>query len=477
MTTYETVIGLEVHAQLLTKSKMFCGCSIDYTGSPPNTGLPGVLPVINKTAVEYVIMTALALNCSIPEYAKFDRKNYPYPDLMKGYQISQFDQPLSLKGWLDINVDGKLSRLGITRVHLEEDTAKLLHRLGADGETYSLVDVNRGGVPLMEIVGEPEIRSAEEARQYLITLRTILQYLNVSTGNMEDGSFRCDANISIRPVSSKEFMTKVEIKNMNSFKAVYSALEYESKRQREVVEEGGRIVQETRGWNDEMGITVSQRSKEFAHDYRYFPEPDLPPMEVSRKWVEEIKARLPELPDARCKRFIDQYSLSSYDSQLLTVSKPWADYFENSLKIAGNQKAKTIANWMTGELARLLNTANIDIAQCKIKPGELAVMLELIDKGVLSTTLAKSVFDEMFNTGKKAAEIVSEKDLAQISGSDELSILIERVIKENSKAVADYMTGKEQSFKFIIGQVMKASKGRANPVVINTLVKERLNKV
>lgn len=484
MTTYETIIGLEVHAQLLTKSKMFCGCNIDYTDSPPNThvcpvclGLPGVLPVINKTAIEYVIMTALALNCSIPEHTKFDRKNYPYPDLMKGYQISQYDQPLSKNGWIEISTDGKKRRLGITRVHLEEDTAKLLHRGGEDSETYSLVDVNRSGVPLMEIVGEPDIRSAEEARQYLISLRTILQYLNVSTGNMEDGSFRCDANISIRPVSSKEYMTKVEIKNMNSFKAVYNALEYESKRQRQVVEDGGRIVQETRGWNDDQGITVSQRSKEFAHDYRYFPEPDLPPLEISRKWMEEIKAKLPELPDVRCNRLVHEYGLSSYDANLLTVSKSWADYFEDSLNIAGVKKAKTVSNWMTGELAKFLNNANIDIKQCKIMPCELAAMLELIDNGVLSTTLAKSVFEEMFSTGKKAAEIVSERGMIQISSSDELSSLIDKVIMENPKAVTDYKAGKEQSFKFIIGQVMRTSKGRANPAIINTLVKERLSKV
>ena len=297
---YETIIGLEVHAQLLTHSKMYCRCSADYSGAEPNThvcpvclGMPGVLPVINERAIEFTVMTGLALNCEIAELTKFDRKNYPYPDLMKGYQISQYDLPLCRRGWLDLEVDGVNHRIGITRVHLEEDVAKLIHRSGSWGEAYSLVDVNRAGVPLMEIVSEPDIRSPEEARQYLIKLRSILQYLGVSTGSMEAGSFRCDANISIRPVGSTGFFTKVEVKNMNSFRSVYRALEYEAKRQREVVESGGRIVQETRGWLDDRGETVSQRTKEYAHDYRYFPEPDLPPLVLSRAWVEEVKAKLP----------------------------------------------------------------------------------------------------------------------------------------------------------------------------------------
>jgi aspartyl-tRNA(Asn)/glutamyl-tRNA(Gln) amidotransferase subunit B len=331
---YEVIIGLEVHVQLLTKSKMFCSCSAVYAASPPNThvcpvclGMPGVLPVINKKAIEYTVMTALALNCTISEYSKFDRKNYPYPDLMKGYQISQYDSPVGKKGWLNVELDGQQKKLGITRVHLEEDVAKLLHRSAQWGEAYSLVDVNRSGVPLMEVVGEPDIRSAEEARQYLIKLRSILQYLGVSTGNMEDGSFRCDANISLRPVGTSEFLTKVEVKNMNSFKAVYRALEYEAQRQKQVLESGDRLVQETRGWVEEKGITVSQRSKEYAHDYRYFPEPDLPPLTFSRQWVEELHRQLPELPDARRERFITSYGLSPYDASLLTSSKSMADYF------------------------------------------------------------------------------------------------------------------------------------------------------
>jgi len=338
---YETIIGLEVHVQLLTKSKMFCRCSADYASAPPNThvcpvclGMPGVLPTINKRAIEYAIMTALALNCSIPEHTRFDRKNYPYPDLMKGYQISQYDNPLSRNGWLTIEVDGKSKRIGITRVHQEEDVAKLFHRSDLAGETYSLVDVNRSGVPLMEVVSEPDIRSPEEAREYLMKLRSILQYLGVSTGNMEEGSFRCDANVSIRPAGTTKFMPKVEVKNMNSFKAVYLALGYEVERQKKLAEEGGRLVQETRGWVEEKGATVSQRSKEYAHDYRYFPEPDLPPMEFSRALVDEIRSRLPELPDARRDRFMlqyEQYGLSRYDANNLTSSKERADRFEEEM--------------------------------------------------------------------------------------------------------------------------------------------------
>ncbi|MFQ5925517.1 MAG: Asp-tRNA(Asn)/Glu-tRNA(Gln) amidotransferase subunit GatB, partial [Dehalococcoidia bacterium] len=309
--TYETIIGLEVHAQLLTRSKMFCPCSADYIDAAPNThvcpvclGMPGVLPVINQQAIEYAVMTALALNCAIPEYTKFDRKNYPYPDLMKGYQISQYDAPLAVNGWLEIEIEGRKRRIGIIRVHLEEDTAKLLHRTTPGGETYSLVDVNRAGVPLLEVVSEPHLHSPEEARQYLMKLRTILQFLGVSSGNMEEGSFRCDANISIRPLGSTDSAVKVEVKNMNSFKAVYRALEYEEGRQRRVIEEGGRLFQETRGWLEEKGITLSQRSKEYAHDYRYFPEPDLPPMAFGRQWLEELRSRLPELPEARRDRFM-----------------------------------------------------------------------------------------------------------------------------------------------------------------------------
>ena len=350
---YETIIGLEVHAQLLTRSKMFCGCSADYASTSPNThvcpvcmGMPGVLPVINRQAVEFTMMTALALNCPVAEFTKFDRKNYPYPDLMKGYQISQYDAPIGGKGWLNIEVGGQEKKIGITRVHLEEDTAKLLHRATPGGEDYSLVDINRAGTPLMEIVGEPDIRSPEEARQYLIKLRSILRYLGVSTGNMEEGSFRCDANISLRPVGSTEFGAKVEVKNMNSFKAVYLAMDYEVKRQTKAAEEGKKLVQETRGWVEDKGKTVSQRSKEYAHDYRYFPEPDLPPLAISREWVEEVRVKLPELPEAKRNRFMTEYGLPQYDADLLTASRAMADYFEAA--ISKDISPKEISNWMLG---------------------------------------------------------------------------------------------------------------------------------
>ena len=483
---YETVIGLEVHAQLLTKSKMFCRCSAEYADAPPNThvcpvclGMPGVLPTINKRAIEYAVMTALALNCSISENTRFDRKNYPYPDLMKGYQISQYDNPLSHKGWLTIEVNGKTRRIGITRVHQEEDVAKLVHRTDPSGESYSLVDVNRAGVPLMEIVSEPDMRSPEEAREYLMKLHSILQYLGVSTGNMEEGSFRCDANVSIRPSGSTKFMSKVEVKNMNSFKAVYRALAYEVERQRKVVAEGGRLVQETRGWVEEKGATVSQRSKEQAHDYRYFPEPDLPPLFVSREWVEETKARLPELPDARRDRFISQLGLSRYDASLLIASKAMADYFESCLKlmpqgVGTEKKAKTVANWLLGEFNRLLNATSTEIEKSKLMPEHLVEMLDLIDKGTLSTGMAKTVFEEMFHNGEKASEIVKEKGLSQISGASELDGIITQVIAANPQAVADFRQGKEQAFKFLVGQAMKATKGQGNPRIVNDLLRRKL---
>ena len=485
---YETIIGLEVHAQLLTKSKMFCRCSADYASAPPNThvcpiclGMPGVLPTINKRAIEFAVMTALALNCTIPEHTRFDRKNYPYPDLMKGYQISQYDNPLSRNGWLTIEVDGKSKRIGITRVHQEEDVAKLVHRTDSTGETYSLVDVNRAGVPLMEVVSEPDIRSPEEAREYLMKLRSILQYLGVSTGNMEEGSFRCDANVSIRPVGTTKFMPKVEVKNMNSFKAVFRALGYEVERQKKLAEEGGRLVQETRGWVEEKGVTVSQRSKEEAHDYRYFPEPDLPPMELSRKFVDEIKSRLPELPDARRDRFVSQYNLSRYDANLLTDSREMADYFEACLNLlpagAGmEKKAKTVANWLLGEFTRLLNATNIEVNDARVKPQHLCEMLDLIDKGTLSTKMAKEVFEDMFRSGKKASQVVQDKGLAQISTATELEAVVGQVIAANSQAVADYKQGKETALKFLVGQVMKATRGQANPQMVNELLRRMLAK-
>jgi aspartyl-tRNA(Asn)/glutamyl-tRNA(Gln) amidotransferase subunit B len=431
--------------------------------------MPGVLPGINEKAIEYTVMTALALNCTIPEYTKFDRKNYFYPDLMKGYQISQYDAPIGKGGWLTIDSNGTRKRINITRVHLEEDVAKLWHR----GD-YSLIDVNRSGVPLMEIVSEPEISSPEEARDYLIKLHNILRYLGVSTGNMEEGSFRCDANISIRPSNSKKLLPKVEVKNMNSFKAVYQALEYEARRQKKVLEEKGELVQETRGWIEEAGITVTQRTKEYADDYRYFPEPDLPPLVLDRAWIEEIRARLPELPEARRDRFMTQYGLSLYDANILTSSKAMADYFENCIKLMDPGKAKTVSNWLLGDFSRLLNATNTEVENVKISPKHLAEMLGLVDNGTISGPAAKAVFEEMFRTGKRASEIVTEKKLSQISDVSEIREVVKQVMANNTGAVADYASGKQQALTFIIGQVMKATRGRANPGVVREIIIQEL---
>jgi aspartyl-tRNA(Asn)/glutamyl-tRNA(Gln) amidotransferase subunit B len=479
---YETIIGLEVHAQLLTRSKMYCRCSADYASAPPNThvcpvclGMPGVLPAINQQAARYTIMTALALNCTIPGYTKFDRKNYPYPDLMKGYQISQYDAPFGRDGWLIIEVNGEQKKIGITRVHLEEDVAKLFHRTSADGQSYSLVDVNRSGVPLMEVVGEPDLRSPEEARQYLVKLRSILQYLGVSTGNMEEGSFRCDANISVRPENSPTSLAKVEVKNMNSFRAVYRALEYEAKRQRKVAEEGKRLVQETRGWVEEKGKTVSQRSKEYAHDYRYFPEPDLPPLVLSREWVAEIRAELPELPEARRDRFITEYGLPFYDASLLTSSRAMADYFEDCQRGQKELAAKEISNWLLGEVSRIINAENIDVSgfRERVSPEQLCGLI-LAAHGVINTATAKSVLEEMFQTGKNAADIITQRGVGQISDTKHIEIEVTTVIGMNAQAVADYKAGKAQALKFLVGQVMRATKGRANPKLVSELLTKKL---
>jgi len=484
---YETIIGLEVHTQLLTRSKMFCRCSADYASAPPNThvcpvclGMPGVLPTINQQAVEYTIMTALALHCIMSDYTKFDRKNYPYPDLMKGYQISQYDAPFGYEGWLAIEVNGEKKRVGITRVHLEEDVAKLVHRTSPEGEAYSLVDVNRAGVPLMEVVGEPDLRSPEEARQYLIKLRSILQYLGVSTANMEEGSFRCDANISIRPENSPDSLAKVEVKNMNSFKAVYRAMEYEAKRQRKVVAEGRRLVQETRGWVEEKGKTVSQRSKEYAHDYRYFPEPDLPPLVLNRDWVEEIRLKIPELPEARRDRFVAEYSLALYDANLLTSSRAMADYFEEtyqeSQKVSTKIPAKVISNWLLGVVSGIMNARNIDIIEFRknVSPRQFVVLLDEHLQGIVSSTSGKSVLEEMSRTGKDSTVIITEQGLSQISDTSEIEEVVIQVINSNAQPVADFKAGKEQALKFLVGQVMKTTRGRANPKLVNELLKRKL---
>jgi len=478
-TRYEVVVGLEVHAQVLTQSKMFCSCSTDYLTAPPNSntcpvclGLPGSLPVINRRAVEGTIRTALALNCEIPEFSKFDRKNYFYPDLPKGYQISQYDLPFSRNGHLEFDVKGEGRRCGITRVHLEEDTGKLLHAGAIEEAQSSLVDFNRAGVPLMEIVSEPDLRSADEARQYVVELRAILQYLGINNGDMESGQLRCDANVSLRPVGRAEFGTKVEIKNMNSFRAIHRAIEYEITRQTEVLDSGGRLVQETRGWNDARGLTVSQRTKEFAEDYRYFPEPDLPPLEVSRAWVDEIRAGLPELPAARRLRFTSSYGLTAYDASLLTSSKPMAGFFEETVRMGA--PAKAAANWILGDFSRLLNADRKEIEQSSIKPKHLQELIELIDSGVISGKMAKETFVVMYRERDPGPALTALRGSSQISGDAELEAIAAQVIAENAQSVADFKAGKERALKFLIGQGMKISKGRANPQRLEASLREKI---
>ena len=485
---YETVIGLEVHVQLQTQSKMFCSCRADYQDAPVNSrvcpvclGLPGALPVINRRAVEYTIMTGLALNCDIPRLTKFDRKNYPYPDLMKGYQISQYDLPIAIEGHLDIESGGHTRSIGVRRVHLEEDVAKMQHFPG-DGGGYSLVDVNRSGVPLMEVVSDPDMRSPEEARAYLMTLHSLLQYLGVSTGNMQDGSFRCDANISIRPVGSDEFGTRTEIKNMNSFRSVYQALSYEAQRQQRVVEAGDRVVQETRGWLEERAVTVSQRSKEEAHDYRYFPEPDLPPLDISTEWVDQLRERLPELAPERCARFQQDYRLPEYDARLLTNSKAMADYFETATRIPGlngaarDSHAKQVSNWMLGDLSGLLNQENRDIAESPVSPEHLVELIGLVGDGTISVTMAKTVLEETYGTSASPRRIVEEHGYTQISDTSAVEPLVIEALEANPRAVADYLGGKESAAKFLVGQVMKLARGQAKPDVVNQLVTAALEK-
>ena len=479
-TTYEVVVGLEVHAQVLTQSKMFCGCSTDYLKAAPNAntcevclGLPGSLPVINRRAVEATIRTALALNCEIPEFSKFDRKNYFYPDLPKGYQISQYDLPLSRNGHLDFDVKGEPRRAGITRVHLEEDTGKLLHEGAIEESQVSLVNFNRSGVPLMEIVSEPDLRSADEAREYVMRLRAILQYIGVNNGDMESGQLRCDANVSLRPAGSSELGTKVEVKNMNSFRAIHRAIEYEIERQTQVLDTGGKLTQETRGWNDARGLTVSQRTKEFAEDYRYFPEPDLPPLDVSRKWVDEIRSSLPELPAARRERFITAYGLTPYDASLLTSTPPMAEFFEATVRLGAPAKAS--ANWILSDFSRLLNADQKEIQDASVKPAHLRELIGLIDSGVISGKMAKQTFETMYRASDPEPALAEAKGSSQISGDAELAGIVDQVIAENAKSVADFKAGKEQALKFLIGQGMKLSMGRANPQRLDALLREKIS--
>ena len=487
---YETVIGLEVHVQLRTQSKMFCSCRADYQTAPANTrvcpvclGLPGTLPVINKKAVEFTIMTGLALGCEIPKLTKFDRKNYPYPDLMKGYQISQFDLPLALNGEMDITADGQDRTVRVERVHLEEDVSKLQHVSDENDDPHSLVDVNRSGVPLMEVVSHPDMRTPEEARSYLTKLHSIIQYLGVSTANAQDGSFRCDANISLRPVGQKEYGTKAEIKNMNSLRAVFMALNHEQERQKRVLDSGERVIQETRGWSEERSATYSQRSKEEAHDYRYFPEPDLPPLLIEDSWIEELRNNLPELATDRLARFTDQYGLPEYDARLLTNSKGMADYYEQATRLRttdsdnGQKFAKNVSNWILGDLSRLLNLEDRLIDESPVSPESLVELIDLVDKDTVSVSIAKMVLEEAFESGGSPAQIVQEKGYTQISDSSAVDEAVGQAIESNPQAVADYMGGKETAAKFLVGQVMKITKGQAKPDLVNELVVVALEKL
>ena len=477
---YEAVIGLEVHAQLLTRSKMFCSCSAAYREAAPNAntcpvclGLPGALPVINREAVEMTVRTALALSCAIPPFTKFDRKNYFYPDLPKGYQISQYDLPLSTDGHLEFTVDGGRTRCGITRVHLEEDTGTLQHAGDVLQEaTSSLVDLNRCGVPLMEIVGEPDLRSADAAREYLVRLRQILMYIGVNDGNLEHGSLRCDANVSVRRLGDTELGTKVEVKNMNSFRAVHRAIEFELQRQVAVLEEGGRLVQETRGWVEARGATISQRSKEMAHDYRYFPEPDLPPLALDRDLVERIRAGLPELPEARARRFTSQYGLSAYDAAVLTTARADADAYEEL--VAAGITAKVAANWQMGDVAALANEHRLPLAESGLGVAGLVSLLRLVESGAINGPTAKELLAEMYAGGGDPAAVVAERGLGRVSDAAALATVVDEVMAANAQACDDYRGGKTQALGRLVGQVMKATGGRADAALANSLLRERL---
>jgi aspartyl-tRNA(Asn)/glutamyl-tRNA(Gln) amidotransferase subunit B len=510
-TEIEAVIGLEVHAQLLTLSKMFCGCSSQYLAGAPNShtcpvclGLPGALPVANQRAVEYTIRTALALNCEIPEHSKFDRKNYFYPDLPKGYQISQYDLPLSRHGHVEIEVDGRPLRVGITRVHLEEDTGKLIHSGDIHTSSSSLVNLNRCGVPLMEIVSEPDMRSAAEAREYMQRLRQVLVWVGVNDGNLEEGSLRCDANVSVRPRGQDELGVKVEVKNMNSFRAVFMALEHEIQRQTIALEQGEPIVQETRGWNEPQGVTVGQRSKEYAHDYRYFPEPDLPPLTITREMVERIRAGLPELPWARAARLREQLSLSDYDARQLTADRALADYFEEVLAALGAEQAKEAANWVLGEVNRVLNLTGEDVGEMRVKPGGLAGLVRRMLDGTISRNQAKELFDQLTNrlegaprVTRTGAQVISPlrytlilgapidsleavdaeietRDMRQVSDESELEAWVDTAIATQPQAAEDFRGGNDRAVGRLVGAVMQASGGKANGPAVNAMLTRKL---
>jgi aspartyl-tRNA(Asn)/glutamyl-tRNA(Gln) amidotransferase subunit B len=473
---FEPVIGLEVHAQLKTKTKIFCTCSTSF-GAPPNThtcpvclGMPGVLPVLNKKVVEYTLRMALATHCEIARESRFARKNYFYPDLPKGYQISQYELPIAQHGFIDIEVNGGLRRIGITRIHMEEDAGKLGHD---PDRPVSRVDFNRTGVPLMEIVSEPDLRQPEEAGSYLKQLRSIVRYLGICDGNLEEGSFRCDANVSIRPKNTQPLGTRTEIKNLNSFKHVEKALDYEIRRQKEVLMEGGQIVQETRLWDPDKNKTTSMRGKEEAHDYRYFPDPDLLPLVIDEEWIENVKTNLPELPDAKKKRFMDQYELPSYDAELLTSDRELADYFEKCTREF--PQPKTVSNWVMGPLLGLLNAQGKKIEDSPVSAVDLARLLALVEKGVVSGKIAKTVFDEMAQTAKPATQIVKEKGLVQITDTGALVDVILKIISNHPREVAAYKNGKTKLLGFFVGQIMKETRGQANPKVVNDILKRKLD--
>jgi len=472
---FEAVIGLEVHAQLKTKTKIFCSCPASF-GAPPNThtcpvclGMPGVLPVLNKKVVEYAMLMGIATNCTISRNSRFARKNYFYPDLPKGYQISQYELPIAQNGHIDIETNGVKKRIGITRIHMEEDAGKLIHD---PSRPYSMVDFNRTGVPLIEIVSEPEIRTFEEAGVYLRKLRSILRYLDICDGNMEEGSFRCDANVSIRPEGTAPFGTRTELKNLNSFKHVEKAIQYEIERQKDVLLEGGKIIQETRLWDPAKNCTTSMRGKEEAHDYRYFPDPDLLPLVIDDFWIDELTKKLPELPDEKKERFISEYGLPEYDAGVLTSAIELAGYFEACVKEFNSPKL--VSNWVMGALLGLLNTEGKTIEGSPVSSSNLARLLKLIDQNVISGKIAKTVFEEMAETGKSPEEIIREKDLVQVTDVYAIEEMITKLIGSCPKEVADYKAGKTKVLGFFVGRLMKETKGKANPEIVNRLLKEKL---
>jgi len=481
MTQYITVIGLEVHAELKTKTKAFCACSTEF-GGLPNThvcpvclGMPGALPVMNRQVVDFAIKAGLALNCDIQKFNKFDRKNYFYPDLAKNYQISQLYRPICLGGYIDVNVDGTPKRIGVTRIHMEEDAGKLVHS-GATISTSdsSAVDYNRAGVPLIEIVSEPDMRSAAEARAYMENLKAILEYTEVCDCKMQEGSLRCDANVSIMPVGAKEFGTRAEIKNLNSFRALERAINYEVERQKEILEDGGHVVQETRTWDENAGMTLSMRSKEEAHDYRYFPEPDLVPIELTDEWIEGVRATLPELPAQRQARLMEQFGLSEYDASKIVTTKAMAEYYDESVKTA--KDGKGVANWLLGDVSAYLNSEGISITEFTVTPANLAELTNLLKDNVINSKAGKKVFSEMVKENKSAKALVKELGLEQVSDTGAIEALVDAVLAANPQSVADFKAGKEKAIGFLTGQVMKQSRGKANPPMVQAMLREKMSK-